>query len=308
MSLSQWIKDGSCYVPSSDTLPAVEPGIYQPLRHWQGFQLYPLTPKTDAIISLGVAEHVFSEIQDFWKLKDEYKKLGFLHKRNFLLYGPPGTGKSITLKLISEAVMKQGGISLIIGGEANAVVVPSALEGIRQIHPNMPIVCCWEDIEQHCEGEDGDNFDPNTRSMMTSLLDGHQQVDNICHIGTTNHIENIDPAYRNRPGRFDEVIYVGSPERDVRLKYLKSIVPNGDPAIIEEIADKSDGLMLAHLKDTLVSSMIHKHKVEDVIRRLRETMKLDDQIKKDKEEKAARTKDAPSARSIGRAVAKSFFR
>ena len=43
----------------------------------------------------------------------------------------------------------------------------------------------------------------NNRSFFLNQLDGLESNDGLLVIGTTNHLENIDPALRNRPSRFD---------------------------------------------------------------------------------------------------------
>ena len=52
--------------------------------------------------------------------------------------------------------------------------------------------------------EDLDSLiNPGNRSFFLNQIDGLENNDGLLIIGTTNHLELIDPALRSRPSRFD---------------------------------------------------------------------------------------------------------
>lgn len=254
-----------------ETTKQIKPGIFLPQSGMMGWYLREVNPSHDKIIRLGVADYVYDTITKFYSSKSRYRALGLLHKRGFLLYGPPGTGKTFAAAVISNEVVKNGGIVLLC---TNPGLPAQVCSGIREVHPDMPIMCLWEDIERWCEfGGDEDD-----RAAMTSFLDGEHQVDGIVHVATTNKFESLDPAFMNRPGRFDDVIYVGAPEERVRREYLMMLLPKSEAKLIDELATKSDGLLLSHLKDCLVSVFVLGHPVDETVDRLKKMIGRDAEL------------------------------
>lgn len=222
-----------------------------------------LEPKHDTTVSVGVADYIANEVKKFRASRAKYHRHGLLHKRGFLLHGEPGTGKTMAAMLAIERCIAAGDVAIIA---SPAQFVREAVGSIRKVEPDLPLICLWEDIDNWAKkGARSDR-----RRAMTSFLDGDGQADNIVHIATTNFFSALDPAFANRPGRFDDVLEIKAPDAETRFKYLKTLVP--DPAlepIVRELADKSDGFLLAHLKDSLVSVFALEHSVDSTIARLK---------------------------------------
>jgi transitional endoplasmic reticulum ATPase len=53
------------------------------------------------------------------------------------------------------------------------------------------------------------------------LLNVSQGNDGILCVGTTNHLDRLDPALSNRPSRFDKNYFFGDPNRDERALYVR---------------------------------------------------------------------------------------
>jgi len=56
---------------------------------------------------------------------------------------------------------------------------------------------------------------------LMNILDGINSVKNVVTIGTTNRIDVIESALRNRPGRFDRIIEVPNLNDDLRERMFK---------------------------------------------------------------------------------------
>lgn len=75
-------------------------------------------------------------------------------------------------------------------GEEGAMV--DVFEKARQMAPCLVIL---EDLDSL--------INDRNRSFFLNQVDGLANNDGLLIIGTTNHLERIDPALRNRPSRFD---------------------------------------------------------------------------------------------------------
>jgi AAA+ superfamily predicted ATPase len=132
-----------------------------------------------------------------------------------VLAGPPGTGKS----LLARAVAGECGahIELVSGpsllskwvGETEA-----ALRGIfERAREHAPSVILFDEID--CLGASRATADAHhQKSMVTqllALLDGLEERGQVFVLATTNRVQDLDPALR-RPGRFDQVVWMGPPD------------------------------------------------------------------------------------------------
>jgi transitional endoplasmic reticulum ATPase len=82
-------------------------------------------------------------------------------------------------------------------------------------------------------------------------MDGLEELNNVVIIGATNRPNLIDPALL-RPGRFDELIYVGPPDTAGRRRILAihtSEMPLADDVDLESIAQRTERFTGADLED-----------------------------------------------------------
>src|SRR5206468_1081884 len=88
-------------------------------------------------------------------------------------------------------------------------------------------------------------------NTILSEMDGLEELQNVVVIGATNRPTLIDPALL-RPGRFDELIYVGVPDTAGRRRIL-AIHTEGMPLSpdvnLESLAQRTDRFTGADLED-----------------------------------------------------------
>lgn len=155
-----------------------------------------------------------------------FERLGIRPAKGFLLYGPPGTGKT----LLAKAVAKEA--------EANFISMKSSDllskwygESEQQISRMFararavaPCVVFIDEIDSlvPARGSSGNEPQVTARVVNTILaeMDGMEEMNSIVVIGATNRPALVDPALL-RPGRFDELIYVGAPDEGGREHILK---------------------------------------------------------------------------------------
>lgn len=219
--------------------------------------------ETDSLIKAdkGPAIEVINEIERFWKLRAEFKKYGFLHKRGFLLYGVPGGGKTSTLnQIMSDTVAKDGLVVLAPVGPPAALI--GMLRSLREIEPTRNVLVVMEDL---------DTLIRYGEVELLSLLDGEHAIDNVVFLATTNYIERLPARVVNRPSRFDKQILISGPDADMRRKYLASRHMEG--AVLEAFVAASHGLSMAHLKELIISVAILGNPLEGEIKRLKGAVK-----------------------------------
>lgn len=155
-----------------------------------------------------------------------FERLGIRPAKGFLLYGPPGTGKT----LLAKAVAKEA--------EANFISIKSSDllskwygESEQQIsrlfaraRQVAPCVIFIDEIDSlvPARGTSGNEPQVTARVVNTILaeMDGMEELNAIVVIGATNRPALVDPALL-RPGRFDELVYVGTPDEPGREHILK---------------------------------------------------------------------------------------
>jgi len=82
-------------------------------------------------------------------------------------------------------------------------------------------------------------------------MDGLEELNSVVVIGATNRPGLIDPALL-RPGRFDELIYVGPPDTAGRRRILAihaKAMPLADDVDLEDLARRTDRFTGADLED-----------------------------------------------------------
>ena len=155
-----------------------------------------------------------------------FERLGIRPAKGFLLYGPPGTGKT----LLAKAVAKEA--------EANFISIKSSDllskwygESEQQIsrlfaraRQVAPCVIFIDEIDSlvPARGTSGNEPQVTARVVNTILaeMDGMEELNAVIVIGATNRPALVDPALL-RPGRFDELVYVGTPDQAGREHILK---------------------------------------------------------------------------------------
>jgi len=104
-----------------------------------------------------------------------------------------------------------------------------------------------------------------TRSYFLNEVDGLESNDGILMIGSTNHLEQLDPAITKRPSRFDRKYHFKMPEEDERIAYCqywrKKLVADGGmldfPAeVCNVIAKMTEGFSFAYLKELFVTALL----------------------------------------------------
>jgi SpoVK/Ycf46/Vps4 family AAA+-type ATPase len=114
-------------------------------------------------------------------------------------------------------------------------------------------------------------------SDMLELLDGIKVTFSIPTLifATTNYPENMISALADRPGRFDLMMEVKPPNPDDRIAIVKFIAKRDLTEEEEQELRNShyDDFSVAHLKETVIRSMLHQKSIKEVLKELIEHKK-----------------------------------
>ena len=159
------------------------------------------------------------------KHPEAFRRLGIRPAKGFLLYGPPGTGKTLLAKAAareSEAnfiATKSSDLLSKWYGESEQQIA-RLFNRARQVAPTIIFI---DELDSLVPARGGGLGEPQvTERVVNTILaemDGLEELQNVVVIGATNRPTLIDPALL-RPGRFDELIYVGVPDTAGRRRIL----------------------------------------------------------------------------------------
>lgn len=257
---SLWLLNGDIARPSADVIISqkLQPGIYQVfLDQNMGALCKKLNVHSDELylFSDSIVGSLLGEINMFWEKKDVYKEHNLIHKRGILLEGYPGTGKSSIISLLSNEVIKRGGIVFKVVNINNFnVYVDFIVNSFREIEPETPIITIVEDVEKYVDSEE-----------FLDFLDGKTSISHHVMIATTNNTTHIPDSFL-RPSRLDLKIEVERPKETVRKEYfINKEVPKED---IDHLVSKSDSLSLADLKELYISIYLLGYTVEEAVEKI----------------------------------------
>ncbi len=201
---------------------------------------------------IGGMDQVKQEIVEAieWPLTtpEKFTKMGIRPPKAVLLFGAPGTGKT----LVAKAVASQSGANFISvkGPQLLSKWVGESEKAVREIFRRArqvsPSIIFFDEIDAMAPirgGGEGSKVSEQVVNQLLSEMDGLEKLEDVIVIGATNRPDIIDPALL-RPGRFDRIVLVGSPDRDGRLEILKihtSKMPLSEDVEVEELSEITNG-------------------------------------------------------------------
>ena len=193
------------------------------------------------------------------KNPEAFHRLGIRPAKGFLLYGPPGTGKT----LLAKAVAKEA--------EANFISIKSSdllskwygeseqqisrlFARARQVAPCIVFI---DEIDSLVPARGSGQGEPQVTARVVNTIlaemDGLEELQSVIVIGATNRPNLVDPALL-RPGRFDELVYVGTPSPAGRAHILRihtKAMPLADDVDLDRVAAETDRFTGADLEDVV---------------------------------------------------------
>ena len=153
-----------------------------------------------------------------------YTQLGIRPPRGIIFYGPPGTGKTYLARAIANEIHAR--FFYINGPEIIGTYSGETEGNLRRIFNeaihHAPSIVIIDELDAIApkRGRQGTLSDTRAVTQLLSIMDGMREVNGVIVIGTSNRLEEIDPALR-RPGRFDREIFFPPPNREARAEILE---------------------------------------------------------------------------------------
>jgi cell division protease FtsH len=210
------------------------------------------------VAGIDEAKQELTEIVDFLRDPEKYRRLGGRIPRGVLLSGPPGTGKT----LLARAVAGEAGapfFSMSASEFVEAIVGVGASrvrDLFRQAKKESPAIVFIDELDavgraRSTAGGYGGGSDEREQTLNQILteMDGFDSSTAVIVIGATNRIDVLDQALL-RPGRFDRRVVVQAPDREGRRLIVEvhtRDVPLASDVDLERIAATTPGMVGADL-------------------------------------------------------------
>jgi len=217
----------------------------------------PTTTFADVAGYAGAKREV-SEVVDFLKHPDRYRRAGAIGPKGVLMVGPPGTGKTLLARAVAGeadvpfiSVTGSSFVEMFVG--LGAARMRDLFADARRQAPSIVFIDEIDAIGQRRGGQFASNDERDqTLNQMLAEMDGFDPATGVVVIAATNRPEVLDPALL-RPGRFDRQVVIPLPAQRDRRAILavhskdKPLGPDVDLDIVARATPGFSGADLANL-------------------------------------------------------------
>ena len=209
------------------------------------------------VAGIDEVEAELTEVVDYLKNPERYRRLGAKMPRGVLLSGPPGTGKTLLARAVAGeadvpffSASASEFIEMIVGVGASRV--RELFAEARKVAPAIIFIDEIDTIGRQRGaggGMGGHDEREQTLNQMLVEMDGFDVKTNVILIAATNRPDILDPALL-RPGRFDRRITVSPPDREGRAAILRihtRTVPLAGDTDLQQLAKITPGMTGAEL-------------------------------------------------------------
>ena len=211
------------------------------------------------VAGIEEAKDELSEVVDFLRNPNKYRKLGARIPHGVLLSGAPGTGKT----LLARAVAGEADVpffSLAASEFVEAIVGVGAArvrDLFKEAEESAPAIVFIDELDaigrsrtSGVAGFSGGNDErEQTLNQILTEMDGFDPAMSVIVLAATNRPDVLDQALL-RPGRFDRRVAVQPPDRDGREAILRVHtrgIPLGPDVDLARIAATTPGMVGADL-------------------------------------------------------------
>ncbi|KAI9656197.1 MAG: hypothetical protein M1821_004860 [Bathelium mastoideum] len=223
----------------------------------------------DVILPEDKKQAIIRNVEHFFDSRQTYEKLKVPWKRGVIFHGPPGNGKTISIKATMHSLYKRKDpvptlyVQSIAGYGGPEFMLNMIFSKARQ---TAPCYLVFEDLDSIVSDA--------TRSYFFNQVDGLRANDGIFMVGSTNHLDQLDPGIAKRPSRFDRKFYFPEPDLQERIQYChywqRKLADNKEiefpDKLCKAIAKSTDKFSFAYLQEAFVAALLviaFEHEGED---------------------------------------------
>jgi cell division protease FtsH len=232
------------------------------------------------VAGIDEAKEELTEIVDFLRNPDKYRRLGGRIPHGVLLQGPPGTGKT----LLARAVAGEAGVPFFSFSASEFVeaIVGIGASRVRDLFAQAkeaaPAIIFIDELDaigrsrtSGVAGFSGGNDErEQTLNQILTEMDGFDSTTGVIVIAATNRPDVLDQALL-RPGRFDRRVAVQPPDKNGREKILEVHtrgVPLADDVDLGAIAASTPGMVGADLANLVnEAALLAAHRSHEKVER-----------------------------------------
>lgn len=214
---------------------------------------------SNVILDEEMKKTLINDHLSFFRARETYASLRVPWKRGVIYYGPPGNGKTISVKATMNMLYNQNPsiptlyvrtLTSWMGPEASVKMI---FAKARQFAPCYLVL------------EDLDTIVTDAiRSYFLNEVDGLGRNDGIFMVGSTNHLDRLDPGISKRPSRFDRKYFFPDPDHSQRIAYAqfwqKKLADNEEvdfpDRMCKAVADITDGFSFAYMQEAFVAALL----------------------------------------------------
>jgi transitional endoplasmic reticulum ATPase len=213
----------------------------------------------EVILDPTMKQNLIEDVLGFFDSHDLYREFQVPWKRGIIFHGLPGNGKTISIKALMAALNQRSEPipSLYVKSLDSCHGTKYSIRAIfNQARSMTPCLLVFEDLDSLITDK--------TRSYFLNEVDGLESNDGILMVGSTNHLDKLDPAICDRPSRFDRKYHFKLPGEAERIAYArfwqKKLVKNNSiefpDALCSFTAKLTEGFSFAYLKELFVATLL----------------------------------------------------
>lgn len=211
------------------------------------FHRRPVIGDDDLVLPAATFADLQRQVVGVARNRDRLRAAGQHLKRGLLLYGPPGVGKTHTVRYLVSQLVDTTIVELT--GETLGAI-REACSIARSLQPSMIVV---EDVD--LIAEERDHYAGETPLLFALLneMDGLADDADVVFLLTTNRADLLEPALASRPGRVDQAVHIGLPDRSARAQLFE--LYRGrleiDTSRLDDVLERTEGVTASFLKELL---------------------------------------------------------
>ncbi len=186
-----------------------------------------------------------------WPLKYSkfFNYMGAKVPKGLFLHGAPGSGKTMLVKALANE--SQANFISIKGPEFLSKYVGESEKAVRETFrkakQSSPCIIFFDEIDAIAPvrgmGFGDSHVSERVISQILTEMDGLEELHDVVVVAATNRPDIVDTALL-RPGRFDRIIYIPTPDEKSRLDIFKihtTKSPLDRDVVLKELAERTEG-------------------------------------------------------------------